>query len=187
MPENNRSPFRKAAENIVGGRVFLAAPPPPPPRTTQRINKREFEYLRALAATGSQEAAEAAAARAGEQHPSTIPKRKHVRDAVEAIMDRYGLTLEKLLETMEDNLKATKTTVAYGEKISSPDYPTRHKVVMDALALRGVGPKEGEKSQPTIVIHITTDQKSVYERIRGGVPLPENVIEIEVTPETGTS
>ena len=91
------------------------------------------------------------------------------------ILDRQGLSEERLAEVHAQNLEATKTIVASHEgkitdQLQVPDYGVRQRAVdsgWDLYARRK--PEEIEQPQGPTIIYITQEKKEKLERMIGGL------------------
>lgn len=82
------------------------------------------------------------------------------------LMDKIGLTDEKLSRKLDEGLEATKAVVMGGKSEESfvdiqPDYAVRHKYLETGLRLKGLG-----KQDPTINFNFgakSDEQREVYD------------------------
>jgi hypothetical protein len=119
-------------------------------------------------------------------------KSAHFQETFEQMLDRVGLSEQRLAEIHLENTQATKV-VAVARSISGevkeiverPDYSTRQKAVADGWRLRGrIGSGDGDGNDASpIRIQLTMETIRKVEALTGRKVLPANFEVIEDDPE----
>ena len=121
-------------------------------------------------------------------------KNPRFQESFAQLLDRKGLSDERLAEIHAENLQATKV-VAVGrniqgtitEVLEKPDYSTRQRAVKDAWALRGrLGSNDAEGAGPQINISIAYQTARMVERLTGRPILPADYEAVEDEPDAGS-
>lgn len=93
------------------------------------------------------------------------PKNLTQSQYFQQVMQKAGVTDEKLVAVLKEGLSANKTIVMGKEEDSfvdiQPDHPTRHKFLETALKVRGIG-KDVEGSTTTNYVQIINQNKDKY-------------------------
>lgn len=100
--------------------------------------------------------------------PQTITKPSNMTRSASfiALMDKIGITDERLSRKLDEGLEATKAVVMGAKSEDSfvdiqPDYAVRHKYLETGLRLKGLGKQEPAVS---FQFHVKTDeQRQVYD------------------------
>jgi len=89
---------------------------------------------------------------------------KKLQEPVRLLMEHKGLSLGRLLETLDDGLKAEKPTKT-GEMIE--DHPTRHKFMQTAAKWLGIEKKSPEQmsvSQTNYFFDISPEERAEFNQ-----------------------
>jgi hypothetical protein len=117
-------------------------------------------------------------------------KNPKFQDSFTELLDRMGLSDERLAEIHAENLQATKVVgIARSlsgeikEVVERPDYSTRQRAVKDAWSLRGrLGSSDSEGSGPQFNISLVYSTAKKIEAMTGRKILPVDFEPVEDEP-----
>jgi phage terminase small subunit len=157
------------------------------------LNVRQRRFVAGIAEgkTKLQAALDAGASpRSAQVWASQTMRNPKVQETFTELLDRKGLSDERLAEIHAENLAATKV-VAVGrnmqgditELVEKPDYSTRQRAVKDAWSLRGrLGSSDSEGSSPQFNISLVYSTAKKIEAMTGRKILPVDFEPVEDEP-----
>lgn len=167
-PVTNRSPI-----SVTNGRSDRCG-------SDRRPNARQRKFAKALAeGKSNRQAAMDAALPAtlsesgADSYANRTLQNGQFRETFEKMLDRKGLSEERIAEVHAENLEATKVVATATKEgkitdvLERPDYATRQRAVQTAYRVRGRDqPDEDGSSQPLILV-LREETKRKAERLAG--------------------